>query len=92
MQTALDRSTSHDAKRDPLPFSTAFEALVGYVLASNNARLHHIELATSNSPTLVYFTLNTGDAPVCVLPAAELSQRSIRGEFKRHQITSEEDE
>ena len=66
---------------------TATELLAEFILYNAGARLLRMEAATSQHPSRVYFCSHIpGDAPDCVLPLEELTQRTVRHELAKLQI------
>jgi len=58
---------------------TATELLLEFILYDAGARLVCLEAATRRHPTLVHFCADApGNPPVCALPIAEISKRSVR--------------
>jgi len=66
---------------------TATEMLAEFILYNAGARLLRMEAATSQHPSRVYFCSHIpGDAPECVLPLVELSQRNVRHELAKFRL------
>jgi hypothetical protein len=66
---------------------TATELLAEFILYNAGARLLRMEAATPQHLTRVYFCSHIpGDAPECVLPLEELTQRTIRHELAKFQV------